>query len=181
MCCGFLSKLRAVEKPYPAACQEGITVHELYGLWGHVMVFRSHHCIHPAQTACFSASLYVWHFYRNILTISNTTEFSMVKDLWKATRKAGRMWRLTYCFTLHFCCWNNSVFPRTDGILFGTHAVGDTNTLWVRGNMAQPQNERQTATEVLHLANKCCCYMEYPKLCKHAELSGNCNISYCEH
>lgn len=29
MCCGFLSKLRAVEKPCSAACQEGITAQEL--------------------------------------------------------------------------------------------------------------------------------------------------------
>lgn len=29
MCCGFLGKLRAVEKPCSAACQEGITAQEL--------------------------------------------------------------------------------------------------------------------------------------------------------
>lgn len=38
--------------------------------------------------------------------------------------------------------------------------------------------DRQTTTEVLHLADKWYGYTGYLELCKHAQLLKNCNVSY---
>lgn len=76
MCRGFLSKLRAVEKPYPAACQEGITVHEL-------VVTRARDGVHKLSEyiACSDCMLshFVLHmgFLRKHLELPATPSYSI--------------------------------------------------------------------------------------------------------
>jgi len=59
MCCGFLTKLWAVEKPYPAACQEGITIDELA-----VMRARDH--VHKLSEHVFCSDFMLFHFVLHV-------------------------------------------------------------------------------------------------------------------
>lgn len=154
-------------------------------LWlqGHVMVFTSYQSLYPAQTVCFSALPYMWAFYGNIMTDSNTQVFNMVKDLWSITTEGGRMSCLPSPFILYFCSQKTSAFLRTDGILFGIHRVSDTNPsdsgIWRKhGTTMTEEVGKQLQKFCTLLQNGH--HMGYPEFHKHALLPGNCKFSHCE-
>lgn len=124
MCCGFLSKLRAVEKPCSAACQEGITAQGLVvtGACDGVHKLSEH-------TSCSGWMLFhsVWSHWVFTETPCETATLGTERG-WGLGSITTEQERCHICITLQFCWASTCALLRTGGTLFGIHRVSDTET-----------------------------------------------------
>lgn len=100
MCCGFLSKLRAVEKPCSAACQEGITAQELVvtGARDGVHKLSEHRSCSDWMLFHFVFHLVMWAFYRNTLCDCNTRDWVWLRIAGQSPQNRERC---HICITFH--------------------------------------------------------------------------------